>query len=344
MDKSPVRALGVTLAILASFGLLMAACAKTASPPSTTAGSTVPTSTSATDSGTTTGCGKSATAGTSVESFQIGGRTRTVRVHVPTGYSGSQPVALVLNLHGSASDAVEQEGFTGMDATSDSDGFIVAFPQAMIPDGAGYDWNVPGVPLVGGRAVPAGSPDDVTFLTSLVHVLEQRYCVSSERVYATGFSGGARMSSQLACDASTVFAAVAPVSGLRLPTPCPATRAVPILSFHGTADPVDPYNGHGQAYWVYSVPQAAKYWAVKDGCGASAATSTPAATVTLTKYSGCRDGAVVELYTIAGEGHEWPGGPHLGKRITRALGPQTTAVDADQLIWAFFAAHPMTGK
>ena len=102
------------------------------------------------------------------------------------------------------------------------------------------------------------APDDVTFLTDLVGVLEHRYCIDSTQVYATGFSGGARMASQLACDASNVFAAVAPVSGLRRPTPCPASRPVPVIAFHGTADPVDPYNGNGQAYWTYSVPQAAR--------------------------------------------------------------------------------------
>ncbi len=263
-------------------------------------------------------------------------------VHVPSGYSGSSRVPLVLNMHGSGSTAVEQEAFTGMDATADSDGFIVAYPQGLIPDGTGFDWNVPGVPLIGGKAVPAGSADDVTFLTSLVGILEQRYCVDSSRVYATGFSGGARTASQLACDASSTFAAVAPVSGLRHPTPCPATRPVPILTFHGTADPVDPYNGHGQAYWVYSVPQAAHDWAVQDACSTTATASVPVAGVTVTHYGGCAGGATVELYTISGEGHEWPDGPALPKSLTRELGAQSDAVDANSVMWAFFSAHPMS--
>jgi polyhydroxybutyrate depolymerase len=271
----------------------------------------------------------------------IAGRVRTVIVHVPTGYTGSAKVALVLNLHGSGSTAAAQEGFTGMDATSDADGFIVAYPQGLIADGTGFDWNIPGVPLFGGKPVPAGSADDITFLTGLVALLEHDYCVNSARVYATGFSGGARTSSQLACDASAVFAAVAPVSGLRLPTPCPTTRPVPIISFHGTADPVDPYEGHGQAYWTYSVPQAAQRWGSKDGCSTTPVTSTPDAGVTLTAYGGCRGGSVVELYTISGEGHEWPDGPHLPKKLTRVLGPQSTAISADNTIWAFFVAHPM---
>ena len=95
------------------------------------------------------------------------------------------------------------------------------YPQAIIPSGAGFVWNIPGVPLIGGSSVPAGAANDETYLEAVVSTMESRACVDIKRVYATGFSGGARMSSQLACDAATTFAAVAPVSGLRLPTPCP---------------------------------------------------------------------------------------------------------------------------
>jgi polyhydroxybutyrate depolymerase len=273
--------------------------------------------------------------------LSIGGNSRTVIVHVPKGYTGNDRVALVLNMHGTGSTAAEQEGFSGMDATSDADGFVVAYPQALIPDGSGFDWNVPGQPLFGGRPVPANAPNDVEFLTQLVGALSHRYCIDRSDVFATGFSGGARTASQLACDASSTFAAVAPVSGLRHPAPCPTTRAVPVVSFHGTSDPVDPYNGNGQAYWTYSVPQAAAEWATQDGCSTTPATSQPDPGVTLTGYSGCRSSASVELYTVAGEGHEWPGGPHLSRSITRLLGPQSTAIDADSIIWAFFKAHPM---
>jgi polyhydroxybutyrate depolymerase len=289
--------------------------------------------------GSPSGCG-AATESQSL-SLRIGGRTRTVIVHVPSGYTGKKPVPLVLNMHGSGSTAGAQEAFTGMDATADAARFIVAYPQAAIPDRSGFDWNVPGVPLIGGKAVPAGAPDDIAFLTKVVAELEQRYCVARHRVYATGFSGGARMASQLACDASAVFAAVAPVSGLRFPAPCPAKPAVPVIAFHGTADPIDPYGGHRQPYWTYPVATAEVDWAHHDGCASSPAVSHPAPTVTLTAYGRCRDGSTVELYSVVGEGHEWPGGPPLPRAYVAVLGPQSTAVDADRLIWAFFDARQL---
>jgi polyhydroxybutyrate depolymerase len=287
----------------------------------------------------TTGCGARGDGGSITTT--VAGYRRTVVVHLPSGYTGSSKLPLVLNMHGSGSTASQQELLTGMDGTANADKFIVAYPQGLIADGTGYVWNIPGEPLVGGKAVPAHAANDVEFLTKLVGVLEQRYCINSARVYATGFSGGARIASQLACDSSTVFAAVAAVSGVRRPTPCLTSRPVAILAFHGTADPVDPYNGHGQAYWTYSVPQAAASWATQDGCSTTAATSTPEHGVTLTDYTHCKAGSAVELYSIAGEGHEWPGGPPLGRVLTSILGPQTTAINANTVMWAFFEAHPL---
>jgi polyhydroxybutyrate depolymerase len=274
-------------------------------------------------------------------SIPSGGVRRTVLVHLPSGFTDRVRVALVLNMHGSGSTALQQAGLTGLDAAADRDGFIVAYPQGAITSGSGYDWNVPGQPLVGGGAVPSNAPDDVAFLGTVISTLEADLCVKASRVYATGFSGGARMASQLGCDMSSVVAAIAPVSGLRLPAPCPSTRPVPVLTFHGTADQVDPYNGSGQAYWTYSVPVAVQRWAAHNGCDATPVQTEPATGAELSAYGGCTGGADVTLYTIVGEGHEWPGGPTLPAKYTDVLGPQSNAVSADTLMWQFFSAHPL---
>jgi polyhydroxybutyrate depolymerase len=286
------------------------------------------------------GCGHHRASGALQYSVSVDGHKRVVIVRVPAGYTGSAKVALVLDLHGSESTARAQEKFSGMDAAADADGFIVAYPQALIRDGTGYDWNIAGVPLLNGSLPAASAPDDVTFLTSLVTDLAGRYCIDMRRVYATGMSGGGRMASQLACDASGTFAAIAPVAGLRKASPCPATRPVPVIAFHGTADPIDPFNGHGEPYWTYSVPAAARLWAAQDKCAASPRVTTGHG-YSLTSYAGCAGGAVVQLYAIRGEGHEWPGGPAMPGEITSVLGPQSDALNANSLMWAFFRAHPL---
>ncbi len=42
-----------------------------------------------------------------------------------------------------------------------------------------------------------------------------------------------------------------------------------------------------------------------------------------------------------GEGHEWSDGPPLRKRVTRVLGPQSSAVNANAVMWTFFSGHPL---
>lgn len=311
--------------------LVLAACGGAAAATATARPTTLP----------TTACNGQASPGNFTVSMASGGAQRTLLVHLPSGFTDRSPVALVLNLHGSGSDAAQQAGLSGMDSVADRDGFIVAYPQGAITSGSGYDWNVPGQPLFSGGAAPSNAPDDVAFLATVISTLHADLCVDASRVYATGFSGGARMAGQLGCNLSGVVAAIAPVSGLRLPAPCRSTRPVPVLTFHGTADPVDPYNGNGQAYWTYSVPVAAQRWAAHDACSATPVQTEPAAGAELTAYGGCAGGTDVALYTLVGEGHEWPGGPTLPSRDTDVLGPQSNAVNADALMWQFFSAHPL---
>jgi polyhydroxybutyrate depolymerase len=288
------------------------------------------------------GCGHHQASGSLQYNLTASGHQRTVIVRIPAGYTGKGKLALVLNLHGSESTASAEEQFSGMDAIAGADHFIVAYPQALIPDGAGYDWNIPGEPMVNGKYPPASAPNDVTFLTTLVRDLAGRYCIDLSRLYATGVSGGGRMASQLGCDASSVFAAIAPVAGLRYPSPCRASRPVPVIAFHGTADPIDPFNGIGEfGDWTYSVPTAAHLWASHDHCAASPQV-TSGHGYRLTRYTGCSGGTQVELYAITGEGHEWPAGPAMPKAITGVLGPQSDAVSANALMWDFFRAHPLS--
>jgi polyhydroxybutyrate depolymerase len=286
------------------------------------------------------GCGVAIAPGSRTLSISVAGRRRTVLVFVPTAYTGTAQLPLVINLHGDSGTALEQAALSGMDTEADEEDFLVAYPQALVAQGSGYEWNIPGVPLQGSAKALQDPPNDLAFLSQLPTILESRFCVDTARVYLTGFSAGAQLAAQLACNDSNIFAAVAPVSGLRWPSSCPAIRPVPVISFHGTADRIDPYDGHGKSDWTYSVPQAAKDWASQDGCR-KAVTLVPAAGARLTEYLQCQAKVSVELYSIVGEGHEWPGGPALPSSVTSRLGPQSNALNADGLIWAFFEAHKL---
>jgi polyhydroxybutyrate depolymerase len=258
-----------------------------------------------------------ATPGTYELSPFVGGRQRHARVHVPAHYAGRRAVPLVLNLHGTGSSAARQEAITGMDATADKYSFIVVYPQGVRRSGNGYAWNLPGTT----------GADDIAFLTDLIGLVRERYCVDATRVYAAGFSGGARLASSLACHRAAGIAALAAVAGLRAPAPCTPGHPVSVVALHGTADTQNPYAGKGAAYWTYSVPVAARRWAGYQGCAALPRTERPYPGVVRGTYQGCLGGAVVELYTLTGKGHIWP----------RA---GTGGLDADEVIWHFFAALP----
>ena len=168
--------------------------------------------------------------------------------------------------------------------------------------------------------------------------LQETYCVDAARIFATGMSNGAIMSSQSACDLSGSIAAVAPVSGLRLPEACHPSRPVAVLTFHGTADPLLRYDGGG--FWTYGAADAVQRWAAQNGCDPSAHVSEPAPNTRLTTFT-CPKGTAVELYTLVGAGHTWPGGPPLDVRTRNVLGAESNAIDANAVIWRFFSDHPL---
>ena len=125
---------------------------------------------------------------------------------------------------------------------------------------------------------------------------------------------------------------------------CTDTLPVPMISFHGTADPVTPYDG-GRT-WASprqfpSVRTWAANWAARNRCGATPVASAVASDATRLEYTKCADGASVVLYTIQGGGHIWPGGGPLPEWY---VGRMSNSVDATGVMWAFFRDHPLLRK
>jgi polyhydroxybutyrate depolymerase len=310
-----MRRLGCCAALL----VLVVATLVTASGPARVAAAAAPTVPS---------CEPAAPPGVVDLTFHSGGLTRSARVYLPPGRAVGTPAPLLLALHGSGSTAAGHEKLTGLDSTAVAHGFVVAYPQGYRRNGTGYAWNVPGT--------PGASPhvEDLNYLRELVDLLVSRYCLDPTRVYATGFSGGARMSSALACAPGTPLAALGVVGGLRAPGSCQPGHPVGVIAFHGVSDPQNPFGGHGAAYWTYSVPEAARRWAASNACLGPARSSEPVRGVTLTEYTGCTGLAEVRLYALGGVGHSWPRRP-AGRGATLPLTPAT--LDVDELIWSFFS-------
>ena len=275
-----------------------------------------------------------------------GASERIVVVYVPTGYDGRRPVPLVLNLHGSQSNAAEQMLRSELARTAERNTFIVAAPQGLLPAPPGFRWNVPGV-----TTTDPNAPDDVRFLSDVLDHLQDRLCIDARRIYGAGYSGGGRMISQYACDHPDRVAAIAPVAGLRAgvpvagpagpqpdPASCDPDRPVPVITFQGTADPVNPYAGGGAPYWQYGASAALARWAEINDCRRGPRSRRVSRHVTEVAYTGCRGNAEVVMYLVEGGGHTWPGSAAMVPLVP-ALGPVTFEIDAATLMWRFFKRH-----
>lgn len=241
-----------------------------------------------------------------------GGKARTYRLFVPPGY-GQSLLPLVLDLHGSGGDAESQARTSGLETLAATEKFLVATLQ-----GEQGQWNVP---------IEAERPPDVAYVSAVIAHVKARVCADLTRVYATGFSGGARMTSLLGCALGWRLAAIAPVAGLRMPASRCSTRPIPVLAFHGLADSTNPYDGHapGRAAWVESVPEALAGWAKHNGCAETVVIEDPPGPLSTMRYDGCKSGAEVRLIRIDGLDHRW----------TRE------EVDTTAVMWEFFKKHKL---
>jgi polyhydroxybutyrate depolymerase len=281
--------------------------------------------------------------GTTVENVSTSGGTRTYRLHVPPSYTGTDPVPVVLAMHGAGSNALEQEVYSAFSVKSDAEGFIVAYPQGIVtgvPFTHFNAWQLPTPP----------EPDDVAYPGAILNALETQLCVDRSRVYSTGMSNGAMMSVRLACSLSSRIAAIGPVAGSYYPPmstasvnpaeTCPDTAARPVIAFHGTADTSVPFNGGpGGNGVIYRLPidddtpaeDVMADWAAHNGCAGARQETQIDTEVRLIQYGSCTDNAIVQLYAVDGGGHTWPGSFDVP-----GLGYVTQQIDATDLIWSFF--------
>jgi polyhydroxybutyrate depolymerase len=268
----------------------------------------------------------------------VNGIERSYVIHIPASYNGSQPVPLVMDFHGGGGNAETQMWTSNFSPLADKKGFIVVYPNG---DGRLGDklltWN-------GGTCCGysvSQQIDDVGFVRAMLADIQTITKIDPKRIYATGLSNGGIFSYRLACDASDIFAAIGPVSGtLNYPQCNPATP-VSVIHFHGTADQHVPYNGGTgdkslTSVAFVSVKDSIEFWLKFDQCPAAPKTES-FADIQHDTYSNCANGTAVELYTINGGGHAWPGGN--GPASPTGDKP-TQTISATNLIWNFFVAHP----
>lgn len=336
--------------------LLIAACgddattetdAPSATPAATTAATAGATSTAA-PTNPSTGCAASSevVTGTSPRELESAGLTRSYMLRVPEAHDRSAPVPLVVGFHGYTETASEFFRSTNLGELGDEKGFITAVPEGR---GDVQRWLFE---LDEAEVDISMNNPDIAFVADLVDDISSELCIDSGRIYAAGFSNGGWITSALACTLSERFAAVAPVAGIMdFGEDCQPEESVPMVTFHGTSDQYEPFDGgvenalkrsllptdidrnygdlpmNENPILALGVTEKVTLWAERNGCDAEPPENPISDSVSQWSYD-CPMSASVVFYRIDGGTHRWP--PRI------AGNPD---VSASEIIWSFFTTH-----
>jgi polyhydroxybutyrate depolymerase len=266
------------------------------------------------------------------------GVRRSYLLYVPESYNPATPTPLVISIHGYAEWPAHQMQISRWNDLAEQYGFIVVYPSGtQFP----LRWRT--------RGEPGSDTDpmlDVTFFSDLIDQLESEYNLDPARIYANGLSNGGGMSFVLSCRLSERIAAIGTVSGAYMfPwSECHPSRPVPTIVFHGTADPIVPYQGGPSKAFDLpfpSIPEWIDSLARHNECTGAPLEIPASGDVSGVQFTVCASNAEVVFYTIAGGGHSWPGGEPMPEFI---VGYTTQDIDATKTMWNFFQQHPLTGE
>jgi polyhydroxybutyrate depolymerase len=268
----------------------------------------------------------------------FGGRQRSYILYAPASIKWDKPTPLIFILHGGTGNAESAIRMSNFNEVADKNGILVVYPNGTgrLSNDKLLTWN-------GGDCcayAETQNVDDVGFIRAIVSDLRSKINIDTKRIYAAGLSNGGIMSQRLACEAADIFAGIAPVAGTLNYSPCAPSQPISVIEFHGTDDQHIPYQGgRGSKSLVdvdfASVEFSINFWVSYNQCSSQPQTSRQN-DIQLDIWSNCRGSTSVELYTILGGGHAWPGGQGGWADSDRP----TNAISASEIIWEFFMAHP----
>ncbi|HCS39117.1 MAG TPA: hypothetical protein DIW44_05965 [Anaerolineaceae bacterium] len=262
------------------------------------------------------------------------GEKRHYLLHVPDSYDPDVPTPLIISIHGFAEWPAHQAKISRWNDLADELGFIVVYPS-----GTDFPlrWRTTGL-----TNSPQDPELDVMFISDLIDKLASEYSIDPNRIYANGLSNGGGMSYLLACKMADRIAAIGSVAGAYTYAPelCTPSRPVPMIAFHGDADPVVPYlGGPSRSFEIPfpSVPGWMQGWADRNQCQ-TASLIPQEGEISGIAWTDCSQNAEVTFYTITGGGHAWPGGDPIPAWI---VGYTSQAINTTRVMWQFFEQHPL---
>ncbi len=255
---------------------------------------------------------------------------RSFLLHVPPN-AGEGPLPLVIALHGAGDSAREFAEDSRLAEVADAARMMVAFPMSVDSTPGKETFNAK---ICCGSALEA-DVDDIGFVGAVIEYVAAHRALDRGRVYATGVSNGGMLVYQLAATHPDWFAAIAPVAAAiggttpgggsyLIPVP---SLPMPVMIMHGTRDRIVLYGGGSSPIlslpyrWKTSVADAVSFWAAADHCDDTDAKSERVSSrLSSTVYADCDGGSAVELWTVEGGDHSWPGDifPARGRRSATA--------------------------
>lgn len=250
------------------------------------------------------------------------GAERLFHVHLPPAMRAVPSVAsfpVIYVFHGFSKESrpgLAQAEVSRIHAVADHEGFIVVHPEGLLNPGTlWHSWDA-------GECCAYGDTgrDDVGFVSVLSDYITTHFRADPDRTFAAGFSNGGYFAYRLASDLPGTFRAIGCVSALMDPAFRFGSDPVPVIAFHGTADPALSYR---------DAADVVAYWIARNR-GAYAGTVYSQGDASAARWEGR---APVEFFTIQGGNHTWPGGTP-----GQSGGEPSYDVSATEELFRFFKA------
>lgn len=288
-------------------------------------------------------------------SFTNNAGTRNYMLYVPASYAteSSEPVPVIVMLHGCTQSPDDFAAGTRMNALADQHGFLVIYPaQAANANGSRcWNWFRPE-----DQIRDSGEP---SLIAGITREVASAYRIDARRIFVAGMSAGASMAVILGAMYPELFVAVGAHSGLpygaahdmpsafsamqggaalpgqfQPPAATPSNRAegsnwTPTIVFHGDNDrTVNARNGDAIVEQVTVVGSDQQPLRANVQTG----TAPGGRRYRRTDYVDHANQTVVEHWMVHGAGHAWSGGSPNGS-FTDPTGPDASA----EMIRFFFS-------
>lgn len=157
---------------------------------------------------------------------------------------------------------------------------------------------------------------DLQMIDAVVQWTTTNACVNADMIFAIGFSSGGIMANNLACTSTSIFRAVAPLSGDTIHNPCIPARPISYVSMCGTRD--------DESMCQRSQVSTAERFSQLYNCSGAGPSGQPittrlSVTTNCTLWDSCAGGNFVEYCQTEGLSHDASG--HLRPDDTSYLRP-----------------------